>query len=59
VAAVLEISEETVTRDWRMAKIWLKREIERNTAGGEPTAGSPQVRPEYSRSPEESPPEGF
>jgi RNA polymerase sigma factor (TIGR02999 family) len=26
-AEVLEISEETVTRDWRMAKIWLFREL--------------------------------
>lgn len=29
-AEVLEISEETVTRDWRMARIWLFREL----AGG-------------------------
>ena len=26
-AEVLEISEETITRDWRMAKIWLFREL--------------------------------
>lgn len=28
-AEVLEISEETVMRDWRVAKIWLLRELER------------------------------
>lgn len=32
VAAVLDVSEETVTRDWRLAKIWLKRELERKSA---------------------------
>jgi RNA polymerase sigma factor (TIGR02999 family) len=29
IAEVLEISEETVTRDWRMAKAWLFRELGR------------------------------
>lgn len=33
-AEVLEISEETVTRDWRMAKTWLLREITRGNAAG-------------------------
>jgi RNA polymerase sigma factor (TIGR02999 family) len=32
VAAVLDVSEETVTRDWRLARIWLKREMERSAA---------------------------
>jgi RNA polymerase sigma-70 factor (ECF subfamily) len=30
-AEILEISTETVTRDWRMAKIWLFRELSRHT----------------------------
>jgi RNA polymerase sigma factor (TIGR02999 family) len=29
VAEVLEVSEETVSRDWRMAKVWLFRELAR------------------------------
>jgi RNA polymerase sigma factor (TIGR02999 family) len=29
VAEMLEISEETVSRDWRMAKTWLFRELAR------------------------------
>jgi RNA polymerase sigma-70 factor (ECF subfamily) len=32
-AEVLEISEETVTRDWRMAKIWLFRELAQKASG--------------------------
>jgi RNA polymerase sigma-70 factor, ECF subfamily len=32
-AKVLEISEETVTRDWRMAKAWLLRELTREAVG--------------------------
>lgn len=28
-AEVLEVSEETVTRDWRLAKAWLRRELSR------------------------------
>jgi len=32
-AEVMEISEETVTRDWRMAKTWLLRELTGNTRG--------------------------
>jgi RNA polymerase sigma factor (sigma-70 family) len=31
-AEVLEISEKTVTRDWRFAKIWLHRELSRSGA---------------------------
>lgn len=34
VAEVLKISEETVIRDWRFAKVWLLRELERG-AGSE------------------------
>jgi len=33
-AEVLEVSEETVTRDWRMAKTWLFRELTRRATGG-------------------------
>ena len=33
-AEVLEISEETVTRDWRMAKIWLFRELAQMKSSG-------------------------
>lgn len=36
-ADVLEVSVETVMRDWRMAKLWLQRELtvaERGTGGG-------------------------
>lgn len=32
-AEVLEISEETVTRDWRVAKTWLFRELARKSGG--------------------------
>jgi RNA polymerase sigma factor (TIGR02999 family) len=32
-AAVLKISVETVTRDWRMAKAWLLRELQRGSRG--------------------------
>lgn len=31
-AQVLEVSVETVARDWRAAKLWLRREISRGTA---------------------------
>lgn len=33
-AEVLEISEETVTRDWRVAKTWLFRELSRRPRAG-------------------------
>jgi RNA polymerase sigma factor (TIGR02999 family) len=33
-AEVLEISEETITRDWRVAKAWLFRELARMKPGG-------------------------
>ena len=33
-AAVLEISEETVKRDWRAAKAWLLRELTQRKPGG-------------------------
>ena len=32
-AEVLEISEETVTRDWKVARAWLYRELTRAKAG--------------------------
>ena len=38
-AEVLRVSEQTVTRDWRMAKLWLGRELGRTdlpASGGEP-----------------------
>jgi RNA polymerase sigma factor (TIGR02999 family) len=34
-AAVLGVSSDTVIRDWRMAKIWLLRELSRGEAGHE------------------------
>lgn len=33
-AEVLEISEETITRDWRVAKAWLYRELARMKSAG-------------------------
>jgi len=33
-AEVLKVSVETVQRDWRLAKIWLLRELSRGTQGG-------------------------
>jgi hypothetical protein len=44
IAAVLRVSEETVTRDWRLEKIWLRREVERAAIKGASTAGS-EFRP--------------
>jgi RNA polymerase sigma factor (TIGR02999 family) len=35
VAEVLKVSEETVMRDWRLAKVWLLRELGQEAAGGE------------------------
>jgi RNA polymerase sigma factor (TIGR02999 family) len=35
VAEVLKLSKETVMRDWRLAKVWLLRELEREAAGDE------------------------
>jgi RNA polymerase sigma factor (TIGR02999 family) len=34
-AEVLSVSEETVFRDWRMAKLWLRRELSAPSAGGD------------------------
>jgi RNA polymerase sigma factor (TIGR02999 family) len=36
-AEVLSVSEETVFRDWRMAKLWLRRELSAPSAGGDRT----------------------
>ena len=33
-ADVLEVSEETITRDWRVAKTWLFRELAGKKSGG-------------------------
>ena len=33
-AEILEVSEETVTRDWRVAKTWLLRELSGRNTGG-------------------------
>jgi RNA polymerase sigma factor (TIGR02999 family) len=33
-AGVLNVSPDTVTRDWRFAKAWLQRELRRSTADG-------------------------
>ncbi len=38
-ASVLRVSVDTVMRDWRMAKLWLQREL---TAGGRGTGGEPR-----------------
>ena len=39
-AAVLKVSEETVTRDWRLAKVWLLRELSTgNNAAGKNITG--------------------
>ncbi len=32
-AEVLKVSKETVMRDWRLAKVWLLRELGRETDG--------------------------
>ncbi len=40
-AGVLEVSPETVTRDWKMAKVWLHRELART--GSPQTTGSIQI----------------
>jgi len=31
VAEVLKVSAETVMRDWRLAKVWLLRELDKNS----------------------------
>jgi DNA-directed RNA polymerase specialized sigma24 family protein len=33
VAKLLEVSEETVMRDWRLAKVWLLRHLQGETVG--------------------------
>jgi RNA polymerase sigma factor (TIGR02999 family) len=35
VAEVLKVSEETVMRDWRLAKVWLLRELDKNSDGSD------------------------
>jgi RNA polymerase sigma-70 factor, ECF subfamily len=34
-AAALQISADTVTRDWKLAKAWLARELDRDRLTGE------------------------
>lgn len=34
IAEALNISTDTVTRDWQMAKLWLRRELEKGQAAG-------------------------
>jgi RNA polymerase sigma factor (TIGR02999 family) len=34
IAAVLEVSPETVMRDWKLARAWLRRELQRTTRDG-------------------------
>jgi RNA polymerase sigma factor (TIGR02999 family) len=34
VAEVLKVSEETVLRDWRLAKVWLLRELDKTVTSG-------------------------
>ncbi len=43
-AEVLRVSVETVTRDWRMAKLWLQRDLSRQKRGQAGTEGAPTVR---------------
>ena len=45
IAAVLAISPRSVTRDWRLARAWLMRELERS-----PSADGPESRRRGSRS---------
>ncbi len=40
IAALLNVSEATVMRDWRAAKAWLSNELRRGTDGNEPQASS-------------------
>jgi RNA polymerase sigma-70 factor (ECF subfamily) len=36
-AAVLQVSADTVTRDWKVAKLWLLRELDVRVGAGEPS----------------------
>ena len=40
IAAELQISPESVLRDWKLAKLWLLREMSAKEAGGQPRPGS-------------------
>jgi RNA polymerase sigma factor (TIGR02999 family) len=40
-AAVLKVSPQTVLRDWRLAKVWLLREMKRGEAASPPRGGAP------------------
>ena len=39
-AEVLEVSPQTVMRDWKLAKVWLLREMRRGGSEGDRAAGS-------------------
>jgi RNA polymerase sigma factor (TIGR02999 family) len=39
-AEVLKVSEETVLRDWKLAKSWLRRELSREKLRKEPSSGT-------------------
>jgi DNA-directed RNA polymerase specialized sigma24 family protein len=34
IADILKVSPETVQRDWKLAKSWLRRELSRGQSGG-------------------------
>jgi RNA polymerase sigma-70 factor, ECF subfamily len=35
IAAALDVSTDTVTRDWQMAKLWLRRELKKERRSGD------------------------
>src|SRR5262249_62174726 len=40
IAAALAISTDTVTRDWQMARLWLRREVKRGKRSAEGALGA-------------------
>jgi len=48
-AEALGVSAATVARDWRMARSWLRRELARGTAAGEPAAPEAPDMPDTPR----------
>jgi len=59
-AEVLEVSPQTVMRDWRLAKAWLFREISRSAdaTSGPSGEGRPAPRPSRGAPPSADPPPG-